>query len=143
MHVRIKRIAKSLPMPQYKTKGAAGMDLYARATVTIKPKEVAYIPLNVVLEIPAGTWVLLAPRSSTHKLGIAAANSIGIGDADFCGDDDEYHFAAFNYTDKDVTIERGTRMAQMVLVNYSQVNLEEVDSFNRENRGGFGSTGMK
>src|SRR3989344_2304120 len=124
MHVRIKRIDKSLPMPQYKTKGAAGMDLYARATVTIKPKEVAYIPPTVGLEIPA-------------------ANSIGIGDADFCGDDDEYHFAAFNYTDKDVTIERGTRMAQMVLVNYSQVNLEEVDSFNRENRGGFGSTGMK
>ena len=143
MNIRIKRIDKSLPLPQYKTKGAAGFDVYARTTITIKPKEVAYIPLNVVLEISAGTWVLLAPRSSTHKLGITAANSIGVGDADFCGDNDEYHFAAFNFTDKEVTVERGTRIAQMILVNYSQVNLEEVESFNRENRGGFGSTGLK
>ena len=117
--------------------------MYARTTVIIKPKEVAYIPLNVVLEIPSGTWVMLAPRSSTHKLGIAAANSIGVGDADFCGDNDEYHFAAFNFTDKEVVVERGTRIAQMILVNYSQVNLEEVDYFNRQDRGGFGSTGLK
>ncbi len=143
MRVRIKRLDKSLPLPQYKTKGAAGFDVYARITTTIKPKEVAYIPLNVVLEIPSGTWIMLAPRSSTHKLGITAANSIGVGDADFCGDNDEYHFAAFNFTDKEVTIERGARIAQMILVNHHQVNFEEVDSFNREDRGGFGSTGMK
>jgi len=143
MNIRIKRIDKTLPLPQYKTKGAAGFDVYARTTVTIKPKEVAYIPLNVVLEIPSGTWVMLAPRSSTHKMGITAANSIGVGDADFCGDNDEYHFAAFNFTEKEVTVERGTRIAQMILVNYTQVQFEEVESVSRECRGGFGSTGMK
>ena len=143
MNIRIKRIDKTLPLPQYKTAGAAGFDLYARTTITIKPKGIAYIPMNVVLEIPPGTWVLMAPRSSTHKLGITAANSICIGDGDFCGDNDEYHFAAFNFTDTEVTIERGMRIAQMVLVNYSQVQFEEVESFQRENRGGFGSTGLK
>lgn len=143
MKIRIKRLDKTLPLPQYKTKSAAGFDVYARTTVAIKPKEVSYIPLNIVLEIPSGTWVMLAPRSSTHKLGITAANSIGVGDADFCGDNDEYHFAAFNFTDKEVIIERGTRIAQMILINYNPVQFEEVESFNRESRGGFGSTGLK
>ena len=142
MKVRIKRIDKSLPLPQYKTSGAAGFDVYARETVTLNPREVKLIPLNVVLEIPEDTWVLLAPRSSAHKLGITSANSIGIGDRDFCGDNDEYHFAALNFRDEEVTIERGTRIAQMLLVNYKQVKFEEVDSFEREDRGGFGSTGF-
>jgi dUTP pyrophosphatase len=142
MNVKIKRIDKSMPLPQYKTSGAAGFDVYARETVTLNPREVKLIPLNVVLEIPEDTWVLLAPRSSAHKLGITSANSIGIGDRDFCGDNDEYHFAALNFTDKEVVIEKGMRIAQMLLVNYKQVKFEEVDSFQSEDRGGFGSTGL-
>ena len=141
--IKIKRIDKSLPLPEYKTKGAAGFDVYARESITIKPREITYIPLNIVLEIPKDTWVLLANRSSTHKLGITSVNGIGIGDSDFCGENDEYHFAALNITDKEVKIERGTRIAQMVLVNYKQVEFEEVDSFTKESRGGFGTSGFK
>jgi len=141
--IKIKRIDKSLPLPEYKTQGAAGFDVYARESITIKPREIAYIPLNIVLEIPKDTWVLLANRSSTHKLGITSVNGIGIGDSDFCGENDEYHFAALNITDKEVKIERGTRIAQMVLVNYKQVEFEEVDSFTKESRGGFGTSGFK
>ena len=143
MKIRIKRIDTSLPLPAYKTKGAAGFDLYARETITIKPHEVRLIPLNIALEIPKNCWVLLAARSSTHKSGIIAANGIGIGDSDFCGDNDEYHFAALNFTDKNVTIERGTRIAQMIIMQYQQVEFEEVTTLNREDRGGFGSTGIK
>ena len=141
--IKIKRIDKSLPLPEYKTQGAAGFDVYARESITIKPREIAYIPLNIVLEIPKDTWVLLANRSSTHKLGITSVNGIGIGDSDFCGENDEYHFAALNITDKEVKIERGTRIAQMVLVNYKQVEFQEVDSFTKESRGGFGTSGFK
>src|SRR3989344_3859697 len=140
--IKIKRIDKSLPLPEYKTQGAAGFDVYARETITIKPREIAYIPLNIVLEIPKDTWVLLANRGSTHKLGITSVNGIGIGDSDFCGENDEYHFAALNFTDKEVKIERGTRIAQMVLVNYKQVEFQEVHSFQRESRGGFGTSGF-
>ncbi len=143
MRVRIKRIDKTLPLPEYKTKKAAGFDVYARETITINPKEIKYVPLNVVLEIPEDTWVLMAPRSSAHKLGIIAANSIGVGDRDFCGDNDEYHFIAYNISDKPVKIERGTRIAQMILVNYKQVEFEEVDSLKNQDRGGIGSTGLK
>ena len=143
MNVRIKRIDTTLPLPSYKSKGAAGFDVYARETMTIPPGQVCYIPLNVVLEIPEGCWILLAPRSSTHKLGITAANAIGVGDRDFCGDNDEYHFAALNFTDKEVTVERGARIAQMVVLSHHLVSFEEVASFGREDRGGFGSTGVK
>ncbi len=143
MHIHIKRIDKSLPLPEYKTKGAAAFDVYARETMTIKAREIAYIPLNICLGIPQGTWVLLANRSSTHKLGITSVNGIGIGDSDFCGDNDEYRFAALNYTDKEVTIERGTRIAQMLIMNHHAVNFEEVDEMKNNDRGGFGSTGLK
>ncbi|MBI4152181.1 dUTP diphosphatase [Candidatus Woesearchaeota archaeon] len=143
MHIRIKRIDKSLPLPEYKTKGAAAFDVYARVTLAIKAKEVAYIPLNICLNIPPGTFVLLANRSSTHKLGITSVNGIGIGDSDFCGDNDEYHFAALNYTDKEVTIERGTRIAQMLIMNHHIVNFEEVEVMGNQDRSGFGSTGLK
>ena len=53
MKIRIKRLDRTLPLPQYKTKSAAGFDVYARTTTVIKPKEISYIPLNVVLEIPS------------------------------------------------------------------------------------------
>ncbi len=143
MNIRIKRIDKTLPLPEYKTKGAAAFDVYARETMIIKAREVAYIPLNICLAVPHGTWVLLANRSSTHKLGITSVNGIGIGDSDFCGDNDEYRFAALNYTDKEVTIERGTRIAQMLIMNHHVVNFEEVEEMKNDDRGGFGSTGLK
>ncbi len=143
MRVKIKRIDKSLPIPEYKTEKAAGFDVYSRETITIKPGEVRYIPLNIVLEIPEDSWVLLAPRSSAHKMGITAANSIGIGDGDFCGENDEYHLAALNFTNKEVTIEKGNRVAQMIIMNYRQVSFEEVETMKNEDRGGFGSTGLK
>lgn len=143
MKVKIKRIDKSLPLPEYKTKEAAGFDLYVRETTVIKPKEIKYIPLNVVVELPPSTWIMLTPRGSTHKLGLLQANSIGVGDRDFCGNNDEYHFPAFNFTDKEVIIERGTRLAQMIVLGYQQVEFEEVDNLKSKDRGGFGSTGLK
>ena len=143
MKVKIKRVDNSLPLPEYKTKGAAAFDLYARETVIIKPGEIAYIPLNVILEIPKNAFVLLANRSSTHKLGITCANGLGIGDSDFCGENDEYKFPALNYTSKEITIEKGTRIAQATIINFNQVEFEEVGTMTNETRGGFGTTGIK
>lgn len=143
MKVKIKRFDKSLPLPSYKTEGAAGVDLYARETVTIKPHEVGFIPLNIAIEIPKHCWAMIAPRGSTHKLGIMQVNSIAIGDWDFRGDNDEYKFPALNFTDKEVTIEKGSRIAQLVLVNYKKIDFEEVEHLGNTDRGSFGSTGDK
>ncbi|MBL8015091.1 MAG: dUTP diphosphatase [Candidatus Doudnabacteria bacterium] len=139
--VKIKRFDKELPLPEYKTAGAAALDLYARTEVIIQPREVKLIPLNVAIEIPQDYFGLLVSRSSAHKLGITAANGVGIIDSDFRGDNDECCFLALNFTDKVVTIERGTRIAQILIISAKQVKVVEVDSMGNADRGGFGSTG--
>ena len=123
MEIKIKRFDKSLPIPEYKTEGAAAFDLYSRENVTINPGEVVLIPLNVAMEIPKGYFVLLVNRSSTFKLGITCANGLGIGDSDYCGDNDEYKFPALNYSKDIVTIEKGTRCCQMLILPVEQVDI--------------------
>lgn len=143
MKIKIKQFDKSLPLPAYKTLGAACFDLYSREEVTISPGEVGYIPLNVAIEVPKGHWVMLVSSGSTHKMGIMMANSIGIGDEDFCGDNDEYKFPAFNFTKKNVTIEKGTRVAQAMIVKFDRAEFELVDHLDNADRGSFGTTGKK
>jgi dUTP pyrophosphatase len=143
MHIRIKRIDKELPLPEYKTSGAAAFDLSARATTTIAPKSVGYIPLNVCIEPPVGYFAQLVPRSSLHKRGLMPANGFGVIDADYSGNEDEYKAALYNFTDEAVVIERGERIMQVVIVPYARVNFTEVDDMGNESRGGFGTTGRQ
>lgn len=143
MKLKIKRFDKTLPLPVHKTAGAVAVDLYTRLDVEIKSKEIAYIPMNVAIKIPDGYFILQAPRSSTHKLGIISANSVGIIDRDYCGNDDEYLFPAYNFTDKTVSIEKGTRLSQLVLIKCENFEFDEVDDMSNPSRGGFGTTGTK
>jgi dUTP pyrophosphatase len=143
MNIKIKRFDKELPLPEYKSKGAVALDLYAREDTTIQPGEVRLIPLNIAIEIPKGYFVLIANRSSTYKLGITCVNGIGVGDHDYCGDNDEYMFPALNYTDKEVYIERGTRCCQMLILPVANVDIQEVEKMKNPDRGGFGTTGKK
>ncbi len=143
MKVKIKRFDKTLPLPVHKTSGSVAVDLYSRLDTDIKPKEIAYIPMNVAIKIPDGYFVLLAPRSSTHKLGIQGINGVGIMDRDYCGNDDEYHFAVRNFTESPIHIEKGTRLCQLILIKCESFDFDEVDEMNEINRGGFGSTGTK
>lgn len=141
MKIKMKRFDKSLPLPEYKTKGAAAFDLHARIDITIAPKSIDYIPLNVAVEVPPGYFGLLAARSSTHKFGLMPANGAGIMDADFCGDDDEFKFIVYNFTDEPVEIKKGTRIAQMLIMKVERAQIEEVERMGNQNRGGIGSTG--
>lgn len=141
VHIKLKRFDKTLPLPTYKSPGAVGIDLYSRTSVTIAAHSVGYIPLNIAIEIPPNYWVMIASRGSTHKMGILMANGFAIGDPDFCGDNDEYAFPALNFTDHEVTIEKGLRIAQMMIFKYEKIEIEEVDKLTQPNRGKFGSTG--
>lgn len=143
MNIKIKRFDKELPLPKYKTEGAVAFDLYTRESVTLEPGEVKLIPLNVALEFPKGYVALLANRSSTYKLGITCVNGIGVGDYDYRGDNDEYMFPALNYTNEVVTVDKGTRCCQMLILPVEVVDIKEVDSLENDDRGGFGSTGVK
>ncbi|MDE2019098.1 MAG: dUTP diphosphatase [Patescibacteria group bacterium] len=141
MKIKIKRFQKDLPLPERKTAGAAAFDLTARETVEIQPGTVGYVPLNVALETPPEHFLLLAPRSSTHKKGLIPANGIGILDPDFCGDGDEVKSAYYNFTDAPVRVERGERVAQAMIIKFVPVEWDEVEKMEHKTRGGFGTTG--
>jgi deoxyuridine 5'-triphosphate nucleotidohydrolase len=143
LQISIKRFDRSLPLPEYKTKGAAAFDLYARLETVIEPQSVGYVPLNIALQLPDDYFALVSARSSLHKKGLTLANGIGIGDADFSGDEDEYRAALFNFTAEKVTIEKGERIVQMIILPRERVVFREQNVFNTESRGGFGSTGRK
>ena len=104
MRIRIKRFDKKLPLPEYKTSGAAAFDLTARERVEIPSRKIGYVPLNVACETPEGHFLLLAARSSTHKKGLMLANGVGVLDPDFSGDGDECVAVYFNFTDQPVII---------------------------------------
>lgn len=141
MKVGIKRFDPAIPLPEYKSQGAAAVDVAARTEVTIAPHTVELVPLNIALELPPRHFALLAARSSLHKKGLMMANGIGIGDSDYCGDGDEYRAALFNFTDQPVVVAQGERIVQLLILPVEQINWVEKPTFLGKNRGGFGSTG--
>lgn len=141
MKLKIKRFDQDLPLPEYKTDQAAALDLYARVDTVISPGKIGYAPLNIALELPKGHWALLAARSSLHKKGLMMANGIGVGDEDYCGDNDEYRAILFNFTDQEVVIKRGERIVQLIILSRKKVEIEGVIELGNKDRGGLGSTG--
>jgi dUTP pyrophosphatase len=141
MRIKIKRFSKELPLPKHQTEGAAAFDLLAREKVEILPGKVGYVPLNVAIETPPEHFLLMVARSGTHKKGLMLANGMAIGDSDFCGNDDEYKAAYYNFTDKPVVVEAGERIAQGTFMKFVRAEWEEVDVLRNKDRGGFGSTG--
>ena len=122
------------------------VDLYTAEKVSMYAGDFALIPLGVSMKLPEGYEAHVVPRSSTFKnWGILQANSIGIIDATYCGDNDEWKFPA--YATKTVEIPAGTRLCQFRLVptmrsDIGTVEFEAVEHLSDEDRGGFGSTGV-
>lgn len=141
--VRYKQFDTDLPKPEYKTAGAAALDLYAREETVIPAGGVGYVPLNVALQLPENHWALLSARSSLHKRGLMLANGIGVGDYDYRGPNDEYLAALYNFTNADVTVEKAERIVQLIVMHREPVELQLLAEFETTDRGGFGSTGRK
>lgn len=141
LQVLIKRFDTTLPLPEYKTSGAAAVDLCARETTTIPAKGIGYVPLNIALQLPEDAWALMAARSSLHKKGLMMANGIGVGDFDFRGNTDEYKAALYNFTNADVVVERAERIVQLLILNRRPIQFIEKEIFPDADRGGFGTTG--
>lgn len=117
------------------------IDLRAAENVTMKAGEYKMIPLGVAMELPKGYEALVAPRSSTfRKYGILLANSVGIIDEAYKGDNDEWNFLA--YATKDTQIRKNERICQFRIIQHQPlIHLQEVDSLGNADRGGIGSTG--
>ena len=117
------------------------IDLRAAETVVMKAGEYRMIPLGVAMELPKGYEALVAPRSSTFKkYGIILANSIGVIDEAYKGDNDEWNFLA--YAVKNTKIHKNERICQFRIIQHQPlIHLLEVDSLGNDDRGGIGSTG--
>ena len=133
-----------LPLPDYESVQAAGMDVAAAvaAPVTLMPGEIKLLPSGFAVAIPDGYEVQVRPRSGLAvKHGITVINAPGTIDADYRG---EVKVGLINLGNKQFTVNRGDRIAQLVLAPVCQAELQVVEDLDDSARGagGFGSTGM-
>lgn len=145
--ISIRRLPHSadLALPAYATALSAGMDLLAAVAepVTLEPGQRRLIPTGIAIALPAGFEAQIRPRSGLAlKNGISLVNSPGTIDADYRG---EIGVIVINHGDQPFTVERGTRIAQMVIARHERAVWTEVDNLDETARGagGFGSTGTK
>jgi dUTP pyrophosphatase len=134
---------EDIPLPKYMSSGASGMDLFAAVTetITIQPKEFGLIPLGIKIAIPEGFEAQVRPRSGLSvKYGIGILNSPGTIDSDYRG---EVKVILFNFGKEPFIINRGDRIAQMVISAVVKAKLIEQDYLDDTSRGegGFGHTG--
>lgn len=142
MKLKIKRIDKSLPIPTYQTPGSVAFDLYSRITIDIRPLIPTIIPINLIVKIPKGYFLMLASRSSLPlRKHLMVSNSIGVIDQDYCGDDDEIGLQVINFSENIVKIEKSERIGQAILVKIEKVDkFIEQKQLSAKSRGGWGST---
>ena len=143
--VLIKRLSKNIELPKYETNGSSGMDLSANIEkqIKIEPGKTSIIPTGISVSIPKNFEIQIRSRSGlAAKSQISVLNSPGTIDADYRG---ELKVILINSGNKTFVVERGTRIAQMVLCPIVKAKFKEVDSLDDTNRGvgGFGSTGLK
>jgi dUTP pyrophosphatase len=136
-----------LPLPTYQTSAAAGLDLIAAVPdgqpVTIAPGTYAMIPTGIALALQPGTEGQVRPRSGlAAKHGVTVLNSPGTIDSDYRG---EVNVLLVNHGTAPFVVERGMRIAQLVIAQVASVSLRIVENLSETERGsgGFGSTGTK
>jgi dUTP pyrophosphatase len=139
--VKIKLINPNAKPPVYHSAEAAGFDLASPQDHLIPPHAIATIPLGFALDLPSDYWLLIAARSSLYQSGLMLANSIGFGDPDYRGNNDQYQLVLLNYTDQPVTIKKNERLAQGIIIPRYRVHFHIVNQLTAPDRGGIGSTG--
>ena len=141
--LKIKRLPNNRILPEYKTEGAAGMDLCAAIDepIELKPLERKLIPTGLKIELEHGYEAQIRPRSGLSiKHGITLINCVGTIDEDYRG---EVCVPIVNISNDTYTIQPDERVAQMIIAKYEQAKLEVVTELTDTERGegGFGSTG--
>ena len=143
--ILIKRLSKTVSMPKYETNGSSGMDLAADIDekIEIKPGESKIIPTGLSVSIPQEFEIQIRPRSGlAAKYQLSVLNTPGTIDADYRG---EIKVILINLGKKSFIVEKGLRIAQMVLCPLIKAKIKEVETLDSTTRGsgGFGSTGTK
>ena len=145
IEILIKRLTKTALIPKYETVGSSGMDLAADVDnkIAVKPGETQIIPTGLAVSIPQDFEIQIRPRSGlAAKNQISVLNTPGTIDADYRG---EIKVILINLGKKSFIVDRGLRIAQMVLCPVIKANIREVETLDDTERGsgGLGSTGTK
>lgn len=146
IQLKFKRVSErfnDIELPSYQTPGSSGMDVRAAVDepLLIKAGGFAMVPTNLMTEIPAGYEIQVRPRSGlAAKHGIGVLNSPGTIDEDYRG---EIKVIMFNFSGEDFLINRGERIAQMVLAKVYRAEITKAENLSDTHRGhgGFGHTG--
>ena len=141
--ILIKRLSKNIDLPKYETDGSSGMDLSANinSKIQIEPGESSIIPTGISVSIPKNFEIQIRPRSGlAAKNQISVLNTPGTIDSDYRG---EIKIILINLGKRSFIVEKGTRIAQMVLCPIEKAKIKEVEKLEKTDRGsgGFGSTG--
>lgn len=147
MKIKIKKLREEfsdIGLPEYKSDGSAGMDVCAAVDepIVIPPGGIVLIPTNLAIALPQGFECQVRTRSGLAlKYGVFALNSPGTIDSDYRG---EIKIILANFGKEEFVINRGDRIAQLVVARYERVEWEETDELPETERGtgGFGSTGI-
>jgi dUTP pyrophosphatase len=146
-YLRFKKLHEDAVIPEYKTSGAAGMDLHAIRDFNLMPGEIAVLETGLSVEVPEGYELQVRPRSGFATRGLTIVNSPGTIDSDYRGEvkviATNVHPKNHNFLSLSVKIKKGDRIAQLVLARVHKLPIEEVDELSDTERGsgGFGSTG--
>ena len=144
MKMKIIRMEHNKHLPEYKTEGSSGMDLYAAIDneITLKPLERVLVPTGIKIEIPVEYVAQIRARSGLSvKHGITLINAVGTVDADYRG---EVCVGLVNLSNQEYTIKPEDRIAQMVIAKVEKAEIEVTTELATSARGegGFGSTGF-
>ena len=147
LQLKILENGYGLPIPKYESEGAAGLDLLAAIgedkSIIILPGRAEMVPTGIAIALPKGFEAQIRPRSGlAAKNGITILNSPGTIDSDYRG---EISAMLINHSKVNFKIERGMRIAQMIIAPVIQFNLIKTETLDETKRGagGFGSTGIR
>lgn len=144
MKINFKKVSNTAKVPTRGSREAAGYDLYADIAedfVVVEPHKTVKIPSGIAMEVPDGYFGAILPRSGlATRESLRPANTPGCIDQDYRG---EIIVAIHNDSDVERFVNKGDRIAQLVIIPYLAVEFNEVDKLNTTSRGngGFGSTG--
>lgn len=141
--IRIKYFTDAIDKLTYIDGKSDWIDLRAAEDVELKKGEFRLVRLGVAMQLPRGYEAHVVPRSSTYKnFGVIQANHMGVIDCSYCGDHDEWRFPALAV--RDTVIHVGDRICQFrIMKNQPELIFEETAHLDGEDRGGFGSTGIR
>lgn len=146
VEVKIKFLENNIEkkLPFYATKGSAGMDLTAciKEDIILKPLERCLVPTGIAIKLPNSNYgaFIFARSGLATKKGITLSNCVGVVDSDYTG---EIKVGLINLSNEEYTLEKGERIAQMVILPVAQAEFNVADELEKTERGsgGFGSTG--